>query len=240
MNAERRIQRVRKTIEPHGQSRPDWRIISDLARACGCSEGFDFEQPEDIWNEIRTLCEGARGMTYARLDDAGLQWPCPSEDHPGTPVLHRDEFAIGARARLHTVDYRPSPETADAHYPFLLNTGRSLYQFNAATMTGRTLNTALRPTDVLDLSPDDARRLGVVDDELVRITSRYGSATLPVRINPSVPAGQPFATFHAADVFLNHVTGPHRDAAVGTPEFKLTAVRIDAVPQVVAGSGGGH
>lgn len=230
MNAERRIQRVRKTIEPLGESRPDWRIISDLARALGRSEGFDFQGPEDIWNEVRALCEGARGMTYNRLDHAGLQWPCPSEGHPGTTVMHRDGFATGPRAPLHPVDFRPSPEKADAQYPFLLNTGRSLYQFNAGTMTGRTLNAALRPTDVLDLAPDDASRLGLRDAELVQITSRYGSAILPVRINPAVAAGQPFATFQSADVFLNYVTGPHRDTVVGTPEFKLTAVRIDAAP----------
>ena len=98
MNAERRIQRVRQALSPSGSSKPDWRIICELASAMGQPEGFRFVSPEDIWNEIRAGCEGARGMTYQRLDHAGLQWPCPDEAHPGTPILHVDSFPSGARA----------------------------------------------------------------------------------------------------------------------------------------------
>ncbi len=225
MNAERRIQRVRAALRPVGGSKPDWQILCEIARAMG-AQGFDFRGPEQIWDEVRSLCEGARGMTYARLDEAGLQWPCPSEDHPGTPILHRDSFTLGPRATLRSVEYHASPEETTPDYPFLLTTGRSLYQFNAGTMTGRTRNTELRPADVLDMSPADASRLDFHEGESVRLVSRYGAAVLPVRFSTTIATGQLFATFHTRETFLNAVTGPHRDSEVGTPEYKLTAVRI--------------
>jgi formate dehydrogenase major subunit len=202
--------------------------MCDVARAMG-AHGFEYQGPEAIWNEVRALCEGARGMTYARLDTGGLQWPCPAEDHPGTSLLHRDTFSIGARARLHTVDYRPTPEEATPAFPFRLITGRSLYQYNAGTMTGRTSNAALRPTDVLDLCPADASRLHILEGDLVHIVSQYGSAMLPAHVDAGVQPGQLFATFHRPEVLLNALTGPYRDSAVGTPEYKVTAVRIERV-----------
>ncbi|MGH9258025.1 MAG: formate dehydrogenase subunit alpha [Vicinamibacterales bacterium] len=226
MNAERRIQRVRAALRPIGASKPDWQILCEVARTMGVS-GFTFTGPEEIWNEVRALSEGARGMTYARLDKSGLQWPCPTEDHPGTPILHRDTFALGPRAVLRSVEYHPTREATSDDYPFQLMTGRSLYQFNAGTMTRRTKNDELRPADVLDLSPDDARELNVDDRDVVRVVSRYGSAVLAAHVNAAIQPGQLFATFHTPDVFLNALTGPHRDETTGTPEYKVTAVRIE-------------
>jgi formate dehydrogenase major subunit len=228
MNAERRIQRVRAALRPRGASKPDWQILCEIARAMG-GRGFSFEDPEEIWNEVRALCLGARGMSYARLEEGGLQWPCPDEQHPGTPILHRERFAHGPRAPLQPVEYRDTPEVVTPEYPFLLVTGRSLYQFNAGTMTGRTANNELRSSDVLDMSPVDAARLALHDDEVVRVRSRYGSATLPVRITSAVLAGQLFATFQTPDVFINALTGPFRDTWVGTPEYKVTAVHVEAM-----------
>jgi formate dehydrogenase major subunit len=231
MNAERRIQRVRAALRPVGASKPDWQILCEVARAMGVS-GFNFTSPEEIWNEVRTLCEGARGMTYARLDTGGLQWPCPAEDHPGTQILHRDTFAVGPRAALRPVEYRPTPETPSDTYPFQLMTGRSLYQFNAGTMTRRTKNNELRPADLLDVSPDDAKQLDVHDRDVVRVVSRYGYAMLPVRLNPAIQPGQMFATFQTSEVFLNALTGPHRDETTGTPEYKVTAVRVEPASEI--------
>jgi formate dehydrogenase major subunit len=228
MNAERRIQRVRASLRPAGQSKPDWRILCDIARAMG-GRGFGFQTAEAVWDEVRALCDGARGMSYERLDRQGLQWPCPSEDHPGTRRLHEGEFASGPRATLRAIDYRPSPEHVDDTYPFLLTTGRSLYQFNAATMSDRSLNHVLRPSDLLDMAPPDADRLGFAEGEAVRIVSRYGEATLPLHRNEAIMAGQLFATFHSAGAKVNMITGPHRDGSVGTPEYKLTAVRLERV-----------
>ena len=228
MNAERRIQRVRAALRPIGGSKPDWQIIAEIARAMG-GRGFAFTTPEDIWNEVRALCDGARGMTYARLDKCGLQWPCPTEEHPGTPLLHRDTFPLGPRAALQPVEYCPTSEVVTSEYPFTLITGRSLYQFNAGTMTGRTLNNELRPYDVLDMSSADARRLGLSEGQMVRVTSRYGTATLRASISAAVNQGELFTTFQTPGILLNAVTGPRRDRAVGTPEYKVTAVHVEAV-----------
>jgi formate dehydrogenase major subunit len=226
MNAERRIQRVRAALRPAGDSKPDWQILAEVARAMG-HRGFGFHHPQEIWNEVRALCPGARGMTYERLDTRGLQWPCPSEDHQGTAILHVDSFGQGPKATVRQVEYRPTPERTTERYPFLLITGRSLYQFNALTMTGRTPNNALRPSDVLDISPEDAIARGIQDGEPVRVLSAYGTAVLPARFSAMVTTGRLFATFHTAEVFLNSVTSPLRDSVTGTPEYKVTAVRLE-------------
>jgi formate dehydrogenase major subunit len=161
MNAERRIQRVRRAIDPVGRSKPDWEIVCAVAKAMGTGDAFKFVSPEHVWNEVRAVWRDGRGISYARLEHEGLRWPCPSEEHPGTDILHRDEFGVGARARLRRVDFRPTAETVSADFPLLLTTGRTLYQFNAGTMTARTPNTVLRASDVLDIAPGDAARLSV-------------------------------------------------------------------------------
>jgi len=228
MNGERRIQRVRAALRPMGESEPDWQIVAEIARAMGAG-GFGFSSSEQIWDEVRALCSGARGMTYARLDQAGLQWPCPAEDHPGTAILHTQPFGHGPHATLQRIDYRPTSEQPTPRYPFLLITGRSLYQFNAGTMTGRTLNTDLRPSDVLDISPDDAIDVRVRDGERVRVVSQYGSTVLPVRVTAAMGRGQLFATFQSKELLVNAATGSHRDSVTNTPEYKVTAVRVERV-----------
>jgi formate dehydrogenase major subunit len=195
----------------------------------GHPQGFAFTEPEQIWDEIRSGCEGARGMSYQRLHLGGLQWPCPDEHHPGTPVLHVGSFASGTRAPLHLAQYRATAEQPSADYPFVLTSGRSLFEFNAGTMTGRSLTRRLRPVDTLDMCPGDADRLGLVDGQLVRISSRYGSAQLPVHVTSTMHAGELFATFHTPAAFLNNVTSPHADAVTGTPEYKVTAVQVTRV-----------
>jgi formate dehydrogenase major subunit len=227
MNAERRIQRIRKVIQPIGQARSDWEIVCDIARAMGKAGFFNYNSAEEIWSEIRSVWPAGQGITYERLDQQGIQWPCFDENDPGTELLHEETFSLGRKAALRSVPYRPTTEIVNAEFPFLLTTGRTLYQFNAGTMTGRTANSKLRPSDTLDISPDDAARLHLENGQRVRIRSRYGEATLPVRITSAVRPGELFATFHAADVFLNHVTSPHRDRYVKSPEYKVTAVQVE-------------
>ena len=200
---------------------------SAVAKAVGKGDGFDFGGPEAIWNEVRAVWPEGRGMSYARLEREGLRWPCPTEDHPGTDILHRDGFTAGPRAHLRRVDFKPTAEGVSDQFPLLLTTGRTLYQFNAGTMTGRTPNLVLRPADFLDMAPIDAARLSFADGDRVRVVSRYGSAVLPVRITDAVNPGEPFATFHTPDVFLNHVIGPLRDRFTDTHEYKVTAVQIE-------------
>ena len=227
MNAERRIQRVRRVIPPAGASKPDWQILCAVARAMGRGEQFAYDSAETIWNEVRAVCEGARGMSYARLETGGLQWPCPDEAHPGTPILHETSFGAGSRATFSEVDVLPPAEASTAAFPFLLITGRALYQFNAATMTSRSGLDRLRPEDRLDISSPDAERIGVQEGDLTRVTSRYGQVTLPAHVSADVAAGQLFTTFHTADAFVNLLTGPHRNAVTGTPAYKITAVRVE-------------
>lgn len=228
MNSERRIQRVRRAIDPPGACRPDWRIICDLAERMGYGPTFHYAGPEEIWEEIRRVWPEGAGVTYARLErDGGLQWPCRDESDPGTKVLHVDQFASGPRAILKPVAYAPTPEAVDSEFPFLLTTGRSLYQFNVGDMSRRTANVQLRPTDLLCIAPEDGRVIGLADGDTVRLRSRYGETRLPVRLDPAVQQGQAFATFHDPTVRLNRVTGPHRDAMVGAPEYKVTAVSIE-------------
>lgn len=226
MNTERRIQRVRKLMDPVGESRSDWEIICAIANAMGKGELFNHSSAAEIWSEIRTVWPAGRGITYQRLEEQGLQWPCFDENDPGTEILHRDRFVLGKTTPLRRVPFLPTEETITDEFPFLLNTGRTLYQFNAGTMTQRTRNSELLPTDYLDIAPEDAERLHLKTGERVRIRSRYGEAFLPVRITSAVKQGELFATFHTTEVFLNQVTSPHRDKYVKSPEYKVTAVRI--------------
>jgi formate dehydrogenase major subunit len=232
MNSERRIQRVRKAIEAPGQTKEDWEIICGLARAMDKGEFFDFHSPAEIWEEIRAVWKAGYGITYARLEHGGLQWPCPTEDHPGTTVLHAKSFPSGSRAPLKRIDFTPSHETTSPEFPFLLTTGRTLYQFNAGTMTMRTPNVDLRPGDTLDVSAKDATQLGLRDGEHVRVQSHHGDALLPVRISSAMKPGELFATFHTTDAFVNRMTSSGRDNVVHTPEYKIVAVQIEKLPAV--------
>jgi formate dehydrogenase major subunit len=193
----------------------------------GVGRGFTFESAQQIWEEIRAVWPAGHGITYARLEHGGLQWPCPDEHHPGTTRLHGESFGAAKRATLRMIEHVPSPERVSSDFPFLLNTGRSLYQFNAGTMTMRTPNRVLRPTDRLDMSPLDGARIGLEDGERARIRSRYGEALLAVHWDGSCSPGQLFATFHDPKTWLNAVTGSVRDRYTGTPEYKLTAVAVE-------------
>lgn len=227
MNAERRIQRVRQALAPPGACRADWRIICALAERMGFGPQFAFASPEEVWDEVRRVWPDGAGISYARLAERGIQWPCRAEDEPGTEILHVDRFALGERAVLRPIDYAPTPETVDTEFPFLLTTGRRLHQFNVGDMSRRTANVQLAPTDTLDISPDDARRLKLSDGDVARLRSRYGETCLPVRLDAAIQRGQAFASFHDPAVRLNAVTGPYRDVMVGAPEYKVTAVSIE-------------
>lgn len=227
MNGERRVQRVRRAISPIGDSRPDWEIICEVAKAMNARPQFAFSSVEDVWNEIRSVWPAGAGITYERLDRGGLQWPCPDINHPGTKVLHVGSFAVGRKAKLRTIDYRPTGEEVTAEFPLLLTTGRARHQFNAGTMTRRTPELHLHPADFLEVSPIDASRSDLRDGDAVLVRSRYGAAHLVGRVSNEVPPGVVFATFHFPDTGLNCVTGPNRDRLEATPEYKVTAVRLE-------------
>ncbi len=227
MNSERRVQRVRQVLPPRGSSRTDLEIICGLAERLGVGTHFQYPDAAAVWDEARRTWPAIAGISHARLDrEGGLQWPCPSEDHPGTKVLHQETFQGGGRAAFRALTWIPSQEAVDESFPFLLNTGRSLFHFNAATMTGRSRNRDLRPDDRLELHPADAAALEVGEGDPVQVQSHHGAFTLRAHLTTDVRRGEPFATFQAVEAYVNRATGPGRDGTTGTPEYKVTAVSL--------------
>lgn len=231
MNSERRIQRIRKVLHPPGEAKSDWEIICAVAKAMGKAEAFDFHSAEEIWEEIRTVWPAGRGIRYQRLEEKGLQWPCPRLDHPGTSLLHKRQFTTQKKAALQRIEFKPSPEKTNPDFPFLLSTGRNLYQFNAGTMSARSPNLQLRPTDFLEVSPADAKALKLSKGDKVKVQSRHGEVEIPVHIHPRIKTGELFATFHQPKTFLNRLTSPYRDSKVAACEYKVTAVRLEKIQE---------
>jgi formate dehydrogenase major subunit len=229
MNSERRVQRIRKAVEPAGEAVSDWVPVCEVAKRMGFA-GFEFENAQQIWDEVRSLWPGGAGISYAKLErEGGIQWPCPDESHPGTVRLHTKDFTLGERAPFHRPEQKELQEQPTPEYPLLLVTGRTLYAYNAGTMTDQTKNLQLRPIDTLDLHPDDADRLGIADGDTLRIVSHWGEAQLPARRDLRVKLGEVFCTFHTPAAHVNRLLGPHRDNKVNTPAYKRTAVRLEKV-----------
>jgi predicted molibdopterin-dependent oxidoreductase YjgC len=225
-NGERRIQRVRPAVAPPGEARPDWIITRDLANAMGANWRYD--DPAQIMDEIaRAAPRLFGGVSYSRLDGDGIQWPCPTLDHPGSACVHEHGFIRG-KGRLMCLPYLASPEATSPEYPLMLITGRKLQQYNVGTMTARTPNRELAARDELEMNAADARALGLADGEDARVESRWGETRVPVRISPRVNAGTLFLTFHYPDSHTNRLTGPHVDPKSKCPEYKITAVRVNA------------
>jgi predicted molibdopterin-dependent oxidoreductase YjgC len=230
-NSERRVQRVRKALEPPGDARDDLWIMAEIAKRMGVDLGHP--TAEDIWNEVRRLAPIFAGMSYERLDrEGGLHWPCYDEQHPGELFLHSrlwKEPVEGRPAPFSVVEHDPPVERPDAEYPFLLTTGRRLDSYNTGVQTGG-FTSPLRRGESLDLSPEDAERLGLMDGDAVRVSSRRGSVVAPVRIDRSLRAGLVFMTLHFQDeVSVNKLTIDETDPKSGTAEFKACAVRVEPV-----------
>ncbi len=228
-NSERRVQRVRRAISAPGGARDDVAILADLSRRLGRDLGVT--TPEDAWNELRSLSPMHGGMSYGRLEaEKGLQWPCPTDDHPGTPYLHArlwEEPLRGPRAPFHAIAHRGPVEALDERYPLRLTTGRRLESYNTGVATNA-FRSPLHRGESLDLHPDDGARFAVADGEKVRVSSRRGSVVAPVRYDATLKPGLAFMTFHFPDdVDTNQLTIDAWDPKSGTAEFKAAAIRID-------------
>jgi predicted molibdopterin-dependent oxidoreductase YjgC len=228
-SSERRVQRVRKAVEPPGEARDELWILCELAKRLGRDLGPP--RAESVWDELRRLAPAfAGGMSYARLEaHGGLQWPCPDEAHPGTQVLHTRLWSehVGRPAPFFPVQQVGPLERPDESYPLLLTTGRRLDSYNTGVATGA-LASPLRRGETLDLSPEDAARLGVQAGETVRISTRRGSVLAPARIDPALRQGTVFMTFHFPDeVATNLLTHDAVDPKSGTAEFKACAARVE-------------
>ena len=225
-NTERRVQRVRKAIEPIGDSKPDWWITCQIAQRMSAS-GFDFQNASQIMDEIASLTPAYGGISYSRLEDGGLQWPCPTEDHPGTPFLHTPIFTRG-KGRFVPLEYKPSMELPDEEYPLLLTTGRSLYHWHTGTMTRKVsgLNQLLGE-GLVEIHPSDASGLGIDDGDIVKVASRRGEITAKARVTEVSSEGVVFMTFHFAESSANILTNPVLDPVSKIPEYKVCAVKIE-------------
>jgi formate dehydrogenase major subunit len=220
---------VRKALAPPGEARDDIAILCDHARRLGRDLGSP--TPEELWNELRTLSDWHRGMSYGRLEKlGGIAWPCPDESHPGSPFLHGrlwKDPVEGPRAPFSLSNYEPPVDALSDDYPIRLTTGRRLDSFNTGVQTGG-YSSPLRRGESLDLSPEDGRRYGVSNGERVRVRSRRGAVEAPVRYDDSLRPGLAFMTFHFPDeVATNDLTIDAVDPKSGTAEFKASAIRIE-------------
>jgi predicted molibdopterin-dependent oxidoreductase YjgC len=228
-NSERRVQRMRKALDPPGQARDDHWIISELARRLG----HDWGHPtlEQAWDELRSLSPMHRGMSYSRLEQlGGIQWPSLHEDHPGSQFLHGrlwDEPVTGPLAPFSVTEWAPPIDELDDEFPIRLTTGRRLDSYNTGVQSGL-YSSPLRRGETLDLSPEDAARLDLEPGEMVQVSSRRGSVEAPVRLDPGLRPGLAFMTFHFPDeIDVNLLTIDATDPKSGTAEFKATAVRVE-------------
>jgi len=227
-NSERRVQRLRKALEPPGGARDDMWIITEIGKRLGVDLGPPVA--ETVWNEVRSLAPIFAGMSYARLEkEGGLHWPCYDENHPGELFLHSrlwKEPIEGPPAPFSVVEHDPPIERPDADYPFQLTTGRRLDSYNTGVQTGG-YNSPLRRGETLDMSPEDAEELRLLEGDPVRITSRRGSVVAPVHIDRSLRKGLCFMTLHFQDqVKTNVLTVDYTDPKSGTAEFKACAISV--------------
>jgi predicted molibdopterin-dependent oxidoreductase YjgC len=231
-NTDRRVQRVRQAIQPHGQARPDWQIICDLAQRIeqrlgrpASSAHWDYRHPEEVYREMASVVPAFSGITYERIEQVGLQYPVPHEQHPGTPFLFADTFPSG-RAKFFPLEYVPVAEPPDDEYPLILTTGRVLEHWHGGTMTRHSKLDELYPEALLELNEADAEQFGIQTGDVVRVSSRRGSVVLRARVTDQCNPGVVFIPMHFSEAAANLLTIDALDAQAKIPEFKACAVRI--------------
>jgi formate dehydrogenase alpha subunit len=225
-NTERRVQRIRKAVPPPGIALPDWEIISRVAAAMGYP--MNYASPLEIFDEMRSVTPSYAGITYARIEEKGIQWPCPTCDHPGTQVLHGEKFSRGL-GKFNAVEHVDPDETTDAEYPLILDTGRRLYHYHTGTMTRKGMLDEQMPSDYLEINCADAESLGVCDGDKVKVISRRGAMEISAQISEVVPRGLVFTSFHFAETPVNRLTNPKFDPIAKIPELKVCAVRVEKI-----------
>ena len=230
-NTDRRVQRVRQALEPRGQARPDWQIISDLARRIEAhlgyknSAGWDYTHPSEILAEISCQVPEYAGVTYDRIEKVGLQVPVWDESHPGTPFLFRESFPSG-RGKFHALKYVPAVEAVDDEYPFILTTGRVLEHWHGGTMTRHSTLDQLYPEALVQIHPLDAEALGLFDGDAVQVRSRRGQVLLRAQVGEKTTPGVVFIPFHFAEAAANLLTIDALDPQALIPEYKACAVQV--------------
>jgi formate dehydrogenase alpha subunit len=224
-NTERRVMRVRKAIEPVGDSKADWEIIQEISNRFGYP--MNFESPAAVMDEIASVTPQYGGITFDRLEGEGLQWPCPTRDHPGTKFLHKDRFVRG-KGLFHAVEYQPPAEIVDDDYPLWLTTGRVHAHYHTGTMTRNSPSLHSEfPEGYLEMNEGDAARLEISQGDRVRLRSRRGEITVKTILTERVREGIVFMPFHFVESNANILTNPAHDPIVKIPEFKVCAVSVE-------------
>jgi predicted molibdopterin-dependent oxidoreductase YjgC len=224
---DRRVQRLHKAVEPEGDAKPDWWILSQLSTRLGYP--MRYTDPSDIMDEVASVSTIYRGVSYERLEGDGLRWPIPTKEHPGTPILHVEKFSRGL-GKFHVVEHRPPAEEPDDEYPLLLTTGRVLWHWHTGTMTRRspTLTDQINEA-FIEINEADAERLGVAFGDMVRVASRRGEISLKARVTQGILEGVVFIPFHFREAAANILTNNAVDAESKIPEYKACAVRVAKV-----------
>jgi len=228
-NTERRMQRVRKLVEAPGECRPQWWVLQELARRIN---GYDlgFTSSEAVWEDMRKTSTGFAGITYERIKDKGLQWPCPTLEHPGTPFLHTSGRFTRGKGLFHKTDYIPPFEQPDKEYPFILSTGRRLWHYHSATQTLHSVGFKnLFPEELLEIHPDDAAKLGIKSGDIVKAGSRRGEITLKAWVTERSAPGVCWCAFHFIEACGNVLTIDAFDPVTETAEYKACAIKIEKV-----------
>ncbi|MBI3760627.1 MAG: molybdopterin-dependent oxidoreductase, partial [Chloroflexi bacterium] len=233
-NTERRVQRVRRAIDPPGEARADWEIICEIANRLSHIAGngraaWTYADPAEILQEIASLTPSYGGISFDRLEASyGLQWPCPTPDHPGTPILHTERFTRG-RGKFSVVHHVEPAERPDADYPLTLTTGRRLQQYHTGTMTRRAAGPEfIAPEELVEINPADAATLGVADGGWVTVASRRGEVRARAWVTDRPRPGVVFMTFHFVEALGNVLTNPALDPVAKIPEYKVCAVKVSA------------
>ena len=225
-NTERRVQRVRKALEPPGEAKTDWEVICGISSKMGYP--MHYASAKEIFDEVTTVTPSYAGITYKRIEKEGLQWPCPTHDHKGTKFLHKDRFSRGL-GLFTAIEFIPPNELPDAEYPFLLSTGRVLYHYHTGTMTTRTQGLSERcPESLVEINPLDAEKSGIADGQIVKVTSRRGTVEAKASITTKSAPGTIFMNFHFANTPVNILTNPALDPTGKIPEYKVCAVKLEA------------
>ena len=223
-NTERRVQRVRKAVDAPGDAWDDWKITAAIANRMGYL--MNYESAREIFEEIASVTPSYAGITYARINKEGLHWPCPAQDHPGTPILHTQQFTRG-KGMFHAIDYIPPAEQTDDEYPLYLTTGRVLYHYHTGTMTRRTEGLNERaPESFVEIAAEDAKKFGIADESLIRVASRRGEITVRAKVSDMVDTGTVFIPFHYAEAAANRLTNAMLDPVSNIPEYKVCAVKL--------------
>jgi formate dehydrogenase major subunit len=226
-NSERRVNRVRKAVEPPGEARPNWWVFREVAGRLG--QEWKSKSGQEIWDkEVSELAPALGGIKYARLEGDGLQWPCPDKKHPGTACLHKDGCFTCGLGNFQALDWTPPAEVPDKKYPLVLSTGRRLYHYHTRTQTGRSggLNDLLGE-ETADISLADAAELGIAHGEMVRVSSRRGQVVVRAKVTRQVPRGMVWMAFHFREGNANWLTNPVYDPISLTAEYKACAVKVE-------------